>query len=86
MMTKKQTERSGGKKPKKQNEGEKKDTVGQQFTEQMNQLSGPNYKQGEVGALEEDIKRRERMNQDGGVETKRHKHGRGRQAKGKASG
>lgn len=37
----------------------------------MDQLSGPNYKLREVGTLEEDLKRRERMNQDGGVETKR---------------
>lgn len=37
----------------------------------MDQLSGPNYKVGEVGALGENIKRGERTNQDGGVETKK---------------
>lgn len=47
----------------------------QQFTEQMDQLCRPNYREGEVGALGRDKNRKDRegrgrLNQDGGVEVK----------------
>lgn len=47
----------------------------QQFTEQMDQLCRPNYREGEVGALQGDKNKKDRkgrgtLNQNGGVEVK----------------
>lgn len=72
------TKNRGGKENKEQEE--KKYSKRQQFTERMDQLCRPNYREEEVGALQKDVNRerrredRGRMNHAGEEEeVKRHK-------------